>query len=77
MSTTTQPVVKVVELVGMSNESWSDAARQAVAIASETIHNITGVDVMRSTASVKNGKIDEYHVDLKIAFVVEGNGASH
>ena len=76
MSTTTPSVVKVVELVGVSSESWSDAARSAVATASETIHHITGVDVLRSTASVRNGTIEEYHVDVKIAFVVDGNGTA-
>lgn len=70
------PVVKVVELVGISNDSWSDAARSAIATASETIRNITGVDVVRSTATVRDGRIHEYHVDLKVAFVVDGNGSA-
>lgn len=74
--TATAPVVKVVELVGISDESWSDAARSAVSTASETIRNITGVDVIRSTATVRNGMIHEYHVDLKVAFVVDGNGSA-
>ena len=30
-------VVRVIELVGVSNKSWSDAAQQAVTRASETI----------------------------------------
>jgi flavin-binding protein dodecin len=65
-------VVRVIELVGVSGESWSDAAQQAVARASETVRNITGLDVIHSTAVVRNGKIAEYHVNVKIAFVVEG-----
>lgn len=74
--TSLAPVVKVVELVGISNDSWSDAARSAVATASETIRNITGVDVVRSTATVRDGLIYEYHVDLKVAFVVDANGSA-
>lgn len=73
---TATPVVKVVELVGVSTESWSDAARSAIATASTTIRNITGVDVIRSTASVRDGMIHEYHVDLKVAFVVDANGSA-
>ncbi len=65
-------VVRVVDLIGVSSESWSDAARQAVARASETIRHITGLDVLKSSAVVKNGKIVEYHVDVKVAFIVEG-----
>jgi flavin-binding protein dodecin len=65
-------VVRVIELVGVSSEGWSDAARQAVARASQTIRHITGVDVLKSSAVVKDGKIVEYHVNVKVAFVVEG-----
>jgi dodecin len=64
-------VVRVIELIGVSSESWSDAARQAVERASETIRHITGVDVLKSSALVKDGKIVEYHVDVKVAFIVE------
>jgi dodecin len=64
-------VVKVVEVVGTSPTSWSDAARRAVEVASETIDHIVGVDVLHSTASVQAGKIVEYRVDVKLAFVVE------
>jgi flavin-binding protein dodecin len=64
-------VVRVIELVGVSSKSWSDAAQQAVTRASETIRHITGLDVVHSTAVVRDGKIMEYHVNVKIAFVVE------
>jgi len=64
-------VVRVVELVGISDKSWSDAAQQAVIRSSETMRHITGLDVIRSSAVVRDGKIIEYHVDVKVAFVVE------
>ena len=64
-------VVRVVELVGVSDKSWSDAARQVVARANETLRHITGIDVIHSTAVVRDGKIVEYHVDLKVAFIIE------
>ena len=47
--------IQVVEMVGVSKESWSDAARQAVERASETHHHITGLDVLHSTAVVRDG----------------------
>jgi len=64
-------VVRVIELVGVSSKSWSDAAQQAVARASETIRHITGLDVLKSSAVVEDRKIVEYHVNVKVAFVVE------
>jgi flavin-binding protein dodecin len=63
--------VRVIELVGVSDKSWSDAAQQAVERASETIRHVTGVDVLHSTGVVKNGKIVEYHVNVKLAFLVD------
>ena len=66
-----QGVVKVIELVGVSQQSYSDAVRQAVSEASKTIRGITGVEVIRSSAKVVDGEISEYRVDLKIAFPVE------
>jgi flavin-binding protein dodecin len=64
-------VIRVVELVGVSNKSWSDAAQQAVSRASETTRHITGLDVLHSSAVVREGTIVEYHVNVKVAFVVE------
>jgi len=64
-------VVRVVELVGVSDKSWSDAAQQAVRRASESLRHITGLDVVKSSAVVRDGQIVEYHVDVKVAFVVE------
>ncbi len=64
-------VIRVIELVGVSDKSWSDAAQQAVARASETVRHITGLDVLHSTAIVREGRIVEYHVNVKVAFIVE------
>ncbi|MGM0689566.1 MAG: dodecin family protein [Bacillota bacterium] len=61
-------VVKVTELVGISNESWEDAAKNALKDASKTIDNITGIEVLSNTARVKDGELTEYRSTIKIAF---------
>ena len=63
-------VAKVVELIGQSRVSWDDAVRSAVHRASETVDNITGVEILNQTADIANGEIVEYKVDLKLAFGV-------
>lgn len=68
-------VVKIIELVGSSPSSFSDAVRNAVATASKTLRNITGVDVLSSSATVENGRISLYKVQVKIAFVLDPGGA--
>ena len=65
-------VIIVREMVGTSPDSWSDAARRAVATASRTVRNIKTVEVLKSTAVVENGEIVEYRVDIKIGFEYEG-----
>ena len=70
-------VVKVLELVGSSPQSFSDAVRNAVKIASQTIRNMRGVEVISSTADVdENGELTNYKVNCKIAFVVEASRVS-
>ena len=64
-------VVKIIELIGTSSTSWSDAAQNAVTEAAKTVKNIKGVHVKRCTAKVKDSKIVEYNANVKIAFTVE------
>ena len=67
------PVLKVIELVGTSPHSWEEATKSAVDKAAETLRGITGANVMRQNVVVKDGKITEYRVDVKVAFIVEGD----
>lgn len=64
-------VVKVVELVGDSRQSWEEAVREAVRQASKTIRNISGVEVLNFTGNVENGEVVEYKANVKVAFRVE------
>ena len=65
------PTVKVVELIGISKNSWQEAAENALADASKTIRNISGIDVLGWKAEIKDNKIVSYKANVKIAFTVE------
>jgi flavin-binding protein dodecin len=65
-------VIIIREMVGSSPQSWSDAARQAVATASKTVRNIRTIEVVKSSARIEDGEIVEYLVELKIGFEYEG-----
>ncbi len=54
-----------------SNKSWQDATEKAVKHASKTIKNIRSVNIQNQSAVVKNGKIKEYRVSLKLTFEVQ------
>jgi len=61
--------VKVAEFVGESRKGWQDAIENAVAEASRTMRNITGVEVYNGTADCSDNKIVEYKANIKIAYV--------
>ncbi|MDY0082895.1 MAG: dodecin family protein [Ignavibacteriaceae bacterium] len=62
--------VKIIEIIGISPKSFDDAISQALEKASKTVKGITGIEVIKQMASVENGKIKQYNVDLKVAFAV-------
>jgi len=64
-------VLKILELVGTSKESWSDAAREAVNEAAKTVRGIETVDVVNSKAVVQNNRLTEYQVQVRIGFRIE------
>jgi len=64
-------VLKVIEVLANSNKSWEDATKQALAQASKSVKNIRSVYVNEQSATVKDGKIDDYRVNVKITFEVE------
>lgn len=64
-------LVKVIEIMANSSKSWEDAAQQAVADASKTLHNIRSIYVQDHSAVVRNNKIVEYRITAKISFEID------
>ncbi len=64
-------MIKVIEVLSESNKSWEDAAQQAVAKASKTIHNIRSIYIKDHSATVDNGKISTYRITAKISFELD------
>lgn len=62
--------IKVVELIGVSEKSFEDAVSEAVKRASQKLHHITGVEVLKFTAKVDGNALTEFHANLKLAFIV-------
>jgi len=63
-------IVKVIEVIGSSTESFDDAVKNAVAEVSKTIRNIDSVFVKDMKAHVSDGKITSYGAICKVAFRV-------
>ena len=63
-------VIKVIELLANSKKSWEDATAQAIKKASKSINNIRSANVGNMSVTVKNGRVEEYRVSLKVTFEV-------
>ncbi len=64
-------IYKITELVGTSPVSFSEAAKAAVAEAAKTIRHIDWLEVVGQNARVREGKIEEFQVTVKIGFKLE------
>ena len=64
-------VVKVIELLGESGESWEEATRQVVAEATRTLRGVTSVWVKDFQETVENDQVRNYRVTAKVSFVME------
>ncbi|GGW29550.1 dodecin family protein [Arenibacter certesii] len=64
-------ILKIIEVLASSKEGWEDATKNAVEQASKTVKNIRSVYVKEQSATVSDGKIKEYRVNVKITFEVQ------
>lgn len=63
-------VLKVIEVLSNSSESWEDAAKKAVQTAAKSVKNIRSVYIKEQTGTVSGDKITDYRVNVKITFEV-------
>ena len=66
-----QGAVKVIELIGISSESFEDAVQQGITKASQSIKGITGVEIISQSVKVKDARPVSYHANMKVAFGVK------
>lgn len=62
-------IVKVKELIGISPNSFQEAFEEAIKHACEQKENITGAKIVGQTVTIKDGKIVEYKVNIKVAYL--------
>jgi dodecin len=62
---------KKIEIVGTSNGGFTEAVQSAIAEASKTIRHIDWFEVIEQRGNVKDGKVAEYQVVLKVGFKIE------
>lgn len=64
-------IAKVIEITSSSSKSFKDAIEDGIERAAKTIDNITGAWVSEEKVVVKDGKVTEWRVTLRVTFVLE------
>ena len=64
-------VYKIIELVGCSNSSWEDAAKNAISKAAESLRDLRIAEVVEQDIQMKDGKIECYRTKIKLSFKYE------
>ncbi len=63
---------KKIELVGTSPVSFAEAVKTAIEEASKTIRHMNWFEVVEQRGFVKEGKVAEFQVTVRVGFKIEG-----
>ncbi len=64
-------VYRITELVGTSDTSWEDAAKNAVETASQSLKNLRVAEVTKLDMKVEDGKVVAYRSRVALSFKYE------
>ena len=59
---------KVIEVIGTSDTSWEDAAKQVIEEAGRHLEDLRIAEVIAQDAKIERGKIVSYRTKLKLSF---------
>ena len=65
-------IARVTEISATSTQSFEDAVKQGIERATSTLRGVTSAWVKEQEVRLRDGKVTEYQVNLKITFVLEG-----
>ncbi len=65
-------VYKLIELTGTSKISVEEAVQTAIGEAAKTVRNMSWFQVVETRGAIKNDKVAEWQVTVKIGFKIEG-----
>jgi flavin-binding protein dodecin len=61
-------IYKVIEIIGSSEKSWEDAAKNAVEVAAKSLSELRIAEVKDLDMRVEDGKVVEYRAKLRVSF---------
>ena len=67
-----ESVYKIIELVGTSETSWEDAAKNAVEMASKSLQELRIAEISAMDLKIEDGKVTAFRVRVKVSFKYMG-----
>lgn len=67
----TDSVYRVTEVIGVSDESWEQAARNAVETVAGSVRELRIAEVVRQDVTIEDGKVSGFRVRLDVSFKYE------
>jgi flavin-binding protein dodecin len=65
-------VYRVIDVVGVSPNSWEDAAKRAVETAAGSLRDLRIAEVTRMDVTVDDGKVSAFRTRVALSFKYEG-----
>jgi flavin-binding protein dodecin len=62
-----------MELEGISEKSWGEAAREALREAARTIRHISKLEVLGTSTEVEDNQVVRYRTQIRLYFEVESD----
>ena len=63
-----ESVYRVTEVIGVSADSWEQAARNAVDTVAGSVRELRIAEVVRQDVTIENGRVTGYRVRLALSF---------
>jgi flavin-binding protein dodecin len=64
-------VYRVTEVIGTSDSSWEDAARNAVSTAAGTLRDLRIAEIEKLDVKIEDGKVTQFRARLALSFKYE------
>ncbi len=63
-------VYKIIDIVGVSEKSFADAANNAVIEAAKTVRGIKRAEVVKFDLKVESDHVTKYRAEVKVSFEI-------
>ena len=64
-------IYKLIEVVGTSPVSFAEAVKAGIEEAGKSLHHMNWFEVVEMRGALRDGKVSEFQVTIKIGFKVE------